>query len=58
MKAPLGIVQAELTNREKARQAKRARGWCGSCDRQLVSLTEKCPVCGGRENRRKLKIRY
>lgn len=42
------------TNREKARTAKRTKFWCMSCDQQLVSLTKKCPVCGSRQNRKKI----
>ena len=44
-----------LTNRERSRTAKRTKFWCQSCDMQLVSLTKKCPICGSRQNRKKLR---
>jgi len=43
-------------NREKAKQAKYGWFWCGVCDRQLVSDGVKCPVCGTKNNPK--KIRY
>lgn len=42
-------------NREKSRAPKRGRFWCRGCDRQLVGEWEKCPVCGTRNNRKRLK---
>lgn len=42
-------------NREKAKQAKRTKFWCW-CDLSLVSESKKCPICGQRRNRK--KIRY
>jgi predicted RNA-binding protein with PUA domain len=44
-------------NREKSRTAKKAWFWCGSCDCQLVSQSEKCLNCGKRENRKKIRIK-
>jgi len=47
----------EPRNREKARAAHLALFWCGKCDAQIVSQTEKCPNCGHRENRSKIRIK-
>jgi len=46
----------EPRNREKARAAHRTLFWCGKCDAQIVSQSEKCPNCGHRENRSKIRI--
>ena len=43
-------------NREKAKQAKYGWFWCNGCDRQLVRDGVKCPVCGVKNNPK--KIRY
>ena len=43
-------------NREKSKQAKYGFFWCNSCDRQLVRDGVKCPVCGTKNNPK--KIRY
>jgi len=43
-----------LSNRDKKRLPKRGWFWC-ACDRQLVSVWRKCPVCGGRNNRKRDK---
>jgi hypothetical protein len=43
-------------NREKSKQAKYGWFWCNSCDRQLVRDGVKCPVCGTKNNPK--KIRY
>jgi hypothetical protein len=42
------------TNREKAKTAKRTRFHCKDCDRAMINLIQKCPVCGYRENRKKI----
>ena len=51
------IEELELTNREKATKANRTRVYC-SCDRTMVNLTQKCPVCGDRVNRNKVKLKF
>ena len=43
------------TNREKARRGSKRKFWCSHCDAQLVGQVGKCPTCGGRENRKKIK---
>jgi rubrerythrin len=43
-------------NREKSKQAKYGFFWCNFCDRQLVRDGVKCPVCGTKNNPK--KIRY
>ncbi len=48
--------EPSLTNREKSKRAKRTKFWCCKCDSQIVSLIKKCPVCGYRENKKKIKI--
>lgn len=49
-------VEMAQRNRDKARAAKLGYFWCATCDREMVSQTEKCPVCGSRENRKKRRI--
>ena len=44
------------TNREKSKRAKRIKAWCHYCDQCLISLTQKCPLCGRRHNRKKLRL--
>lgn len=36
-----------LNNREKKRQPKKSKGWCG-CDMCVVEDNKKCPKCGRR----------
>jgi hypothetical protein len=43
------------TNREKSKTANRGFFWCGGCDRQIVSETGKCPVCGNRKYPKKIR---
>ncbi len=43
------------SNREKSRKADRVLVYCNQCDRQSVSLTEKCSICGARINRKKMR---
>ena len=43
------------SNRDKRIKAKRCLTWCG-CDTYKISLTEKCPICSRRINRKKIKI--
>ena len=45
------------TNREKSMIAKLGKHWCMSCDGALVGKSEKCPVCGAKNNRKKRKNR-
>ena len=40
------------------RIAKSGKSWCGSCDRALVGVGQKCPVCGKREKRVDKKSNY
>lgn len=51
------FLQAEYisTNREKAKKAKYGKNWCFGCDQAVVGQTGKCPVCGRRVNRKKIK---
>ena len=51
------IEECDLKNREKATKANRTRVYC-SCDRTMVNLTQKCPVCGDRVNRNKIKLNF
>jgi len=43
------------TNRDKRLTPKRVFGWCDGCDRVLVSGGKKCPVCGHRQGKYRLK---
>jgi hypothetical protein len=43
------------TNRESAKAAKRTRFYCRGCDSQMVSPSQRCPQCGRRENRKKIR---
>jgi len=45
----------ERTNREKKMAPKSGLFWCWKCDRQIVSVGEKCPACGAKERKRTLK---
>jgi hypothetical protein len=42
-------------NREKAKAPKRVKFWCHGCDGCQVGEWEKCPVCGTRNNKNRLK---
>ena len=42
-------------NRNKTKEPKKGIFWCSSCDMSLVSDGAKCPVCGKRNGRRRLK---
>ena len=44
------IEQPRLTNRERSRKPHKTLGWCGNCDRDMVSAGSKCPTCGKRES--------
>lgn len=48
------LLQYVKTNREKSRTSKRIKFFCLNCDASLVSQSERCPVCGFRQNRKKL----
>ena len=43
------------TNREKAKRGSKKKWWCSHCDMALVGNVGKCPCCGKRENRKKIK---
>ena len=43
-------------HRENSKQAKYGMVWCAYCDRDMVGDTGKCPVCGKRNDPK--KIRY
>lgn len=47
---PEEIEQPRLTNRERSRKPHKTLGWCGTCDRDMVSAGSKCPTCGKRES--------
>lgn len=44
------------TNREKAIKAKHGYDWCLGCDRAQVPEGKKCPVCGRKKYRKKIRI--
>lgn len=48
----------QKSNREKVIEPKAGIWWCNNCDRNLVALGKKCPVCksiNGRRNKVLLK---
>ena len=42
-------------NRIKSTAPKKDKFWCYSCDMQLVGEYSKCPVCGHRNGKKRLK---
>lgn len=48
-------LEYKLTNREKAMQPKKNKFWCKYCDMALVGEYSKCPVCGKRNGKKRLK---
>lgn len=56
-----GIMEQEikekevLTNRQKVMLPKSGRCWCHGCDHALVNDGSKCPYCGKRDVRKRLK---
>jgi rubrerythrin len=43
------------SNRDKAKQAKKDKFWCKSCDMAMTGEGSKCPICGNRANRKRNK---
>jgi rRNA maturation endonuclease Nob1 len=51
----LQLPMIKKFNRWEAKTAKRGKVWCFGCDKCLISETGKCPICGSRLNRKKIK---
>ena len=43
------------SNREQRMSPKKGFFWCSRCDRCIVAVGEKCPVCGARPTKRTIK---
>lgn len=42
-------------NRDKYTKPKLGRFWCWGCDRYLLAIGQKCPVCGTRDKTKRRK---
>lgn len=43
------------TNRDKRMTPKREFGYCDGCDKTMLGNGQKCPVCGHKQGKRRLK---
>ena len=46
------------SNRDKRMEAKSSNFWCGYCDCKKVGEYSKCPNCGHRHSKKRLKKPY
>jgi Zn finger protein HypA/HybF involved in hydrogenase expression len=53
-KKPIDDEGAVLSNREKALMPRKTKFWCSGCDRAIVRPWVKCPVCGKRNDKKRL----
>lgn len=49
------VVSWQPSNREKVFVTKKGKFWCDHCDAAKLGDGEKCPNCGKRNRRRRLK---
>lgn len=46
------------TNRDRKLASRRGRSWCDYCDRTLVAIGGRCPLCHRKEMKRRLKRNF
>lgn len=43
------------TNRSVSQKCNNKGHWCNTCDAYIIHIGQKCPQCGKRDNKKKLK---